>query len=141
VAESVGTVALDYERRRNALSHPLVEEVIATLRSFQEAKCGRDPARETRSKGLLLDVVFADDQSRLRKGHGAHNMAIVRHFALNLVRTAPDSPRPERSPLKRGPKPGSIPKPMSLVQGHFRAQADDQRSIPLGDQRFGCVLE
>src|SRR3954468_13990965 len=33
----------------------------------------------------VLDVVFADDQSRLRKGHGAHNMAVVRHFALNLV--------------------------------------------------------
>jgi predicted transposase YbfD/YdcC len=38
----------------------------------------------------LLDVTFADDQSRLRKGHGARNMAVVRHFALNLVRTAQD---------------------------------------------------
>lgn len=38
----------------------------------------------------VLDVTFADDQSRLRKGHGARNMAIVRHFALNLVRTADD---------------------------------------------------
>lgn len=38
----------------------------------------------------VLDVVFADDQSRLRKGHGAHNMAVVRHFALNLVRSAPE---------------------------------------------------
>ncbi|MBZ9674104.1 ISAs1 family transposase, partial [Mesorhizobium sp. ES1-3] len=37
-----------------------------------------------------LDVVFKDDQSRLRKGHGAHNMAIVRHFALNLVRAIND---------------------------------------------------
>jgi len=33
-----------------------------------------------------LDVVFRDDQSRLRSGHGAQNMAIVRHFAINLVR-------------------------------------------------------
>ena len=62
----------------------------------------------------VLDVVFADDQSRLRKGHGAHNMAVVRHFAFNLVRTAPDRPPPPRSPMKRGPRPGSIPKPMSL---------------------------
>lgn len=62
----------------------------------------------------VLDVVFADDQSRLRKGHGAHNMAVVRHFALNLVRTAPDMPRPPRSPLKRGPKPGSTPRPRSI---------------------------
>jgi len=38
----------------------------------------------------VLDVTFADDQSRLRKGHGARNMATVRHFALNLVRTARD---------------------------------------------------
>lgn len=38
----------------------------------------------------VLDVTFADDQSRLRKGHGARNMATVRHFALNLVRAAVD---------------------------------------------------
>jgi len=37
-----------------------------------------------------LDVVFNDDQSRLRKGNGAANMAIVRHFALNLVRAVTD---------------------------------------------------
>jgi len=35
-------------------------------------------------------VTFGDDQSRLRKGHGARNMATIRHFALNLVRTARD---------------------------------------------------
>ena len=33
-----------------------------------------------------LDVVFHDDMSRLRKGHGAANMAVVRHFAFNLLR-------------------------------------------------------
>ena len=38
VTESIGTITLDHERRRNALSHALVEEVIAALRSFQEAK-------------------------------------------------------------------------------------------------------
>ena len=38
----------------------------------------------------VLDVVFKDDQSRLRKGHGAKNMAIVRHFAINLIRAAKD---------------------------------------------------
>ncbi len=38
----------------------------------------------------VLDVTFGDDQSRLRKGHGARNMATVRHFALNLVRGAQD---------------------------------------------------
>ena len=34
----------------------------------------------------LLDVEFGDDLSRYRTGHGAKNMAIVRRFALGLVR-------------------------------------------------------
>jgi predicted transposase YbfD/YdcC len=34
----------------------------------------------------LLDVAFGDDLSRYRSGHGPKNMAIVRRFALNLVR-------------------------------------------------------
>jgi predicted transposase YbfD/YdcC len=38
----------------------------------------------------VLDVVFKDDLSRLRAGHGARNMAVVRHFAINLVRAAND---------------------------------------------------
>jgi predicted transposase YbfD/YdcC len=38
----------------------------------------------------VLDVIFKEDQSRLRKGHGAKNMAVVRHFAINLVRSAND---------------------------------------------------
>jgi predicted transposase YbfD/YdcC len=38
----------------------------------------------------VLDTVFKEDQSRLRKGHGAQNMAIVRHFAINLARAIAD---------------------------------------------------
>jgi predicted transposase YbfD/YdcC len=38
----------------------------------------------------VLDVVFAEDLARLRTGHGAKNMAVVRHFAINLVRQAKD---------------------------------------------------
>jgi predicted transposase YbfD/YdcC len=38
----------------------------------------------------VLDVQFKEDQSRLRAGHGAKNMAVVRHFAINLVRRAND---------------------------------------------------
>lgn len=37
----------------------------------------------------MLDVEFKDDQSRLRRGHGATNMALVRHLALNLIRAMP----------------------------------------------------
>jgi hypothetical protein len=32
-----------------------------------------------------LDVIFHEDYSRLRNRHGPHNMAIVRHMALNLL--------------------------------------------------------
>jgi predicted transposase YbfD/YdcC len=34
----------------------------------------------------ILDVEFGDDLSRYRAGHGAKNMAVVRRFALGLVR-------------------------------------------------------
>jgi len=48
-----------------------------------------------------LDVTFAEDQSRLRKEHGAKNMAVVRHFAINMVRHADEGLRPPRSGLRR----------------------------------------
>ena len=36
-----------------------------------------------------LDVVFADDQMRARSGHAAHNLAVLRHITLNLIRLDP----------------------------------------------------
>jgi predicted transposase YbfD/YdcC len=38
----------------------------------------------------VLDVVFHDDLVRLRTGHGPHNMAIVRHMVMNIVRNPKD---------------------------------------------------
>jgi hypothetical protein len=38
----------------------------------------------------VLDVVFHDDLSRLRTGAGPHNMAIIRHMAVNLLRHPKD---------------------------------------------------
>jgi predicted transposase YbfD/YdcC len=34
----------------------------------------------------VLDIAFREDESRVRKGHGAQNLAILRHIALNLLR-------------------------------------------------------
>ena len=34
----------------------------------------------------MLDFAFREDESRLRKGHSAHNFAILRRIALNLLK-------------------------------------------------------
>ena len=37
----------------------------------------------------VLDITFREDDSRFRAGYGPENFAIVRHFALNLLRRDP----------------------------------------------------
>jgi predicted transposase YbfD/YdcC len=37
----------------------------------------------------VLDVAFREDDSRVRVGHAPENLAIIRHFALNLLRQEP----------------------------------------------------
>jgi len=34
----------------------------------------------------VLDIAFREDDSRVRAGHGAANLAVLRHIALNLLR-------------------------------------------------------
>jgi len=64
----------------------------------------------------VLDVTFGDDQSRLRTGHGAKNMAVVRHFAINLVRTAKD----KRSIKLRRKRAGWDPNYLAEILGHLK---------------------
>jgi predicted transposase YbfD/YdcC len=47
-----------------------------------------------------LDVTFNEDRSRPRAGHGAKNMAVVRHFALPLPTQR--TTRARRSPRSHG---------------------------------------
>lgn len=35
---------------------------------------------------MSLDIQFGDDYARVRTGHVVHNLALVRHMALNLIR-------------------------------------------------------
>ncbi len=86
----------------------------ATLTAERAGEAVRGHWAIENSLHWVLDVVFGDDQSRLRKGHGAHCMAIVRHFAINLVRTAPDPVRPEPLKPQRRPKPSAKLRPKSL---------------------------
>lgn len=62
----------------------------AALSAARAAEAVRGHWAIENSLHWVLDVTFGDDQSRLRKGHGAKNMAVVRHFAINLVRSTKD---------------------------------------------------
>ena len=34
----------------------------------------------------VLDIAFREDDSRVRTGHADHNLAVLRHISLNLLR-------------------------------------------------------
>jgi predicted transposase YbfD/YdcC len=70
------------ERRYYITSRPLTAE--------QLAEAVRAHWRIENALHWVLDVTFREDLARVRKGHGAKNMAVVRHFAVNIVRTAED---------------------------------------------------
>jgi predicted transposase YbfD/YdcC len=61
-----------------------------------------------------LDVTFQEDLSRVRKGHGAQNMALVRKFAFNRLRDATQVGTATRPPVKPCRRPTKPPKPKSL---------------------------
>ena len=37
----------------------------------------------------VLDVTFDQDKSRVRKDHSPENFAVLRHFAMNILKSAP----------------------------------------------------
>src|SRR5262249_54032409 len=63
-----------------------------------------------------LDVTFNEDQSRLRTGHGAKNMAVIRHFALNLLRQVHD----KRSIKRRRKRASWDPQYLLQILGPLR---------------------
>lgn len=88
----------------------------AALTAEQAAEAVRGHWLIENSLHWTLDVVFKDDQSRLRKGHGAVNMAIVRHFAINLVRAVSD----KRSIKLRRKKAGWSTDYLASILGELR---------------------
>jgi predicted transposase YbfD/YdcC len=70
------------ERRSYISSRPLsAEDFAQAVRSHWAIE---------NSLHWVLDVTFREDLCRLRTAHGARNMAVVRHFALNILRQAKD---------------------------------------------------
>ena len=51
----------------------------------------REHWRIENSLHWVLDIAFREDESRIRKGHGPQNFAILRHIALNLLKQNADS--------------------------------------------------
>lgn len=70
-----------------------------------------------------LDVIFDEDQCRLRTGHGPENMAIVRHMALNML----PAPKAKMSLKVRRKKAGWN----STYLGDIMRGADHLQAIPL----------
>lgn len=60
------------------------------LTAHEAAKAVRAHWQIENALHWVLDVTFKEDLARVRKGHGAQNMAVVRHFAINIVRNAND---------------------------------------------------
>lgn len=87
----------------------------AALSASQAAHAVRGHWAIENSLHWVLDVTFSDDQSRVRKGHGAKNMAVVRHFAINLARAAKD----KRSIKLRRKCAGWDPSYLATILGHL----------------------
>jgi predicted transposase YbfD/YdcC len=87
---SIVRVQTRIERRNKACEETRYYVSSATLSAEHAGAAVRGHWGIENQLHWVLDVTFADDQSRLRKGFGARNMAVVRHFALNLVRAAKD---------------------------------------------------
>lgn len=64
----------------------------------------------------VLDVTFGEDKARSRTGHGPANMAVVRHFAFNILRAVDD----KRSLKLRRNKAARNPDYMAKIVGSIR---------------------
>jgi predicted transposase YbfD/YdcC len=87
----------------------------ASLDAARAAEAVRGHWAIENSLHWVLDVTFKDDQSRLRRGHGAKNMAIVRHYAINLLRAAKD----KRSIKLRRKRAGWDPQYLAALLGQL----------------------
>lgn len=78
------------ERIRTVANHTSTERVfyISSLPADAEriARAVRSHWEIENRLHWCLDVQFSEDQSRVRSGYAAHNLAIVRHIVMNLLR-------------------------------------------------------
>jgi predicted transposase YbfD/YdcC len=87
---SIAMIEAKVENKAKAWSERRFYICSRSLSAAQMAEAVRAHWRIENSLHWVLDVTFREDLARVRKGHGATNMAVVRHFAINIVRTAND---------------------------------------------------
>jgi predicted transposase YbfD/YdcC len=64
-----------------------VSHISHTMTSFTGAARGHWGIEN--SLHWVLDVIFREDDSRLRTGYSAENFALIHHIALNLLKREP----------------------------------------------------
>ncbi|GHT96901.1 hypothetical protein AGMMS49545_23230 [Betaproteobacteria bacterium] len=74
-----GKVSLEHRYYISSLS-PDAERTAQAIRAHW---------RVENSLHWCMDVIFADDQMRARTRHAAHNLAVLKHITLNLIRLDP----------------------------------------------------
>ena len=72
----------------------------ASIRSRRDASPRAGEGQIENALHWVLDMVMDEDPSRSRKDHAPENLARLRRFALNLIRTNPD-PGSTRGKIKR----------------------------------------
>jgi predicted transposase YbfD/YdcC len=81
MVDSVREVAKKTERERRFYI------TSSALPAEQIAPAIRDHWRVENSLHWVMDMIFRDDESRLRNGNAPANLAAIRHIALNLIRS------------------------------------------------------
>ena len=72
------------------LDHPISIEQRYFITSLDDVKLFQQAVRShwgiENKLHWRLDVTFREDESRIRRGNGAHNIGVIRHVAMNLLK-------------------------------------------------------
>ena len=102
-----GVAKINYRRNGNEESPTDTRYYICSYQAMAESllQATRDHWGIENSLHWVLDVAFDEDRCRVRTGHAGQNLAVARHWALNLLkqeRTAKVAPALGAKPAQAG---------------------------------------